>query len=55
MPKITYPNQHIDIEIPHGLRDHVIVPVAVKIKFNLDTESGKALVKKSVNAWFKRY
>ena len=22
MPNITYPNQHIDIEIPHGSRDH---------------------------------
>ena len=59
MPNITYPSQHIDIEIPHGLRDHVIVPDTVKIAFNLDIEStdkacsvvnnvGRALVKKKV-------
>ena len=36
---ITYPNQHIDIKIPHGSRDHVIVPDTVKITFNLDIES----------------
>ena len=57
MPNIAYPNQHIDIEIPHGSRDHVIIPDTVKITFNLDIEStdkarsvannvGKALVKK---------
>ena len=39
MPNIAYPNQHIDIEIPHGSRDHVIVPDTVKITFNLDIES----------------
>ena len=59
MPNITYPNQHTDIEIPHGSRDHVIVPDTVKITFNLDIEStdktfsvvknvGRALVKKKV-------
>ena len=59
MPNIAYLNQHIDIEIPHGSRDHVIVPDAVKITFNLDIEStdktcnvvknvGRALVKKKV-------
>ena len=59
MPNITYPNQHSDIEIPHGSRDHVIVPDTVKITFNLDIEStdkthsivnngGRALVKKKV-------
>ena len=36
---IAYPSQHIDIEIPHGSRDHVILAEAVKITFNLDTES----------------
>ena len=52
-------NQHIDIEIPHGWRDHVIVPDTVKITFNLNNEStdktckivsnkGRALVKKKV-------
>ena len=59
MPNIAYPNQQIDIEIPHGSRDHVIVPDTVKITFNLDIESsdkvrsvvnhvGRALVKKKV-------
>ena len=26
MPNIANPDQHIDIEIPHGSRDHVIIP-----------------------------
>ena len=54
-PNIAY--QHIDIEIPHGSRDHVIVPDIIKITFNLEIESpdktrsvvnnvGRALVKK---------
>ena len=58
-PNIAYPTQHIDIEIPHGSRDHVIIPDTVKITFNLDIEStgkarsvvnnvGRALVKKKV-------
>ena len=43
MANIGYPNQHIDIEIPHGSRNHVIVLDTVKITFNLDIESkGKA-------------
>ena len=57
MPKIAYPNQHIDVKIPHGSRDHVIIPETVKITFNLDIELtdqslsvvnnvGRALVKK---------
>ena len=56
---IAYLNQHIDIEIPHGSTDHVIVPDTVKIMFNLDITStdkarsvvnnaGRALVKKEV-------
>ena len=36
---MTYSNQHIDIEIPNGSRDRVIVPDTVKITFNLDIES----------------
>ena len=59
MPNIAYPDQHIDIEIPHGWRDHVIVPDTVKITFNLNNEStdktrkivsnkSRALVKKKV-------
>ena len=39
MPNIAYPNQHIDNEILHGSRDHVIVPDTLKITFNLDIES----------------
>ena len=39
MPTIAYPNQHIDIQIPHGSRDQVIIPNTVKITFNLDIES----------------
>ena len=39
MPNIAYPNQHIEIEIPHGSRDRVVVPNTVKITFNLDIES----------------
>ena len=59
MPNIAYPNQHIDIKIPHGSRDHVIVLDTIKITFNLDIEStdkarsvvnnvGRALTKKKV-------
>ena len=59
MPNIAYPNQHIDIEIPYGSRDHIIVPDTVKITFKLDIEStgkarsvvnivGRTLVKKMV-------
>ena len=60
MPNIAYPSQHIDIEIPHGSRDQVIVPDTVKITFNIDIEStddktrsvvnnvGRALVRKKV-------
>ena len=36
---LVHPNQHPDIEIPHGLRNHVIVPDTVKILHNLDIES----------------
>ena len=59
MPNIAYTSQHNDIEIPHGSRDHVIIPDTVKITFNLDITStdnarsvvnnvGRALVKKKV-------
>ena len=59
MPSIAYPNQHIDIEIPHGSRDHVIIPDTIKITFILDITSkdktrsvvnnvGRALMKKKV-------
>ena len=26
IPNIAYPSQHIDIKIPHGSRDYVIMP-----------------------------
>ena len=56
---IANPSEHIDIDIPHGSRYHVIIPYTVKITFNLDIEStdkarsvvnnvGRALVKKKV-------
>ena len=59
MPNIAYANQHIDNEILHGSKDHVIIPNTVKITFNLDITSrgktrsvvnnvGMALVKKKV-------
>ena len=59
MPNIAYPNQHTDIEIPLGSRDHVIIPDTLKTTFNLDIESTdktrsvvknvrRALVKKKV-------
>ena len=59
IPNIAYPNQHTDIEILHGSRDHVIIPDTVKITFNLNitlkdkTRSvlnnvGRALMKKKV-------
>ena len=56
---IVYPGQNADIEIPHGSRDHAIIPDTVNIMFNLDIEStdkassvvnnvGRALVKKKM-------
>ena len=36
---MAYPIQHINIEIPHDSRDHVIVPDTVKTMFNLEIES----------------
>ena len=59
IPNIAYPNQHNNIEIPHGSRDDVIVPDNVKTTFNPDTEYtertrsvtknlGRALLKKRV-------
>ena len=35
---MTYPHQHTDTEMPHGSRDHAIVPDTVKITFNFDVE-----------------
>ena len=57
-PKIAYPGQQIKIKIPKGSIDHVIVPIILKVTFNLDIQStdktcsvvnnvGRTLVKKS--------
>ena len=54
---MVYPNQHIDIEIPHGSRDHVIVPNTVKITFNLDiepTDKTRSIVSNLGRALIKR-
>ena len=59
IPNIAYPSQHIDIEIPHGSRDYVIITDVVNITFNLDITTtdnagsvmnnvGIALVRKKV-------
>ena len=66
MPNIEYPSQHINIKIPHGSRDYVIIPDTAKITFNLDiTSTDKrqcceqcrlgAGEKKGVAASFKRH
>ena len=36
---MAYPSQHIDTEIPHGSRNHVIVASTIKSMFNIDIES----------------
>ena len=41
IPGLYYPNQHINIEILHGSREHFIVPVTIKIPFNPDIESSQ--------------
>ena len=57
IPNIAYPSQNINIDMPYGSRDHVIIPNTVKTTFNLDIEStdkarsvvnnvGRALIKK---------
>ena len=56
-PNLAYLKHCIDIEVPHGSRDHVVLPEAIKIKVNLEIYStektrcvvnsvGKLLVKK---------
>ena len=35
IPNIAFPDQHIDIGIPHGLSDHVIVLDIVKLRLTL--------------------
>ena len=58
-PNFGYPRQLMDVEIPAGSADQVIVPDTLKITFNLDVESkdktrsivnnvGRALVNKKV-------
>ena len=64
-PNIAYPSQHIDIEIPHGSRDHVIVLDTIKILFNLEIKStdktssvvnnvGRALVKRKSSYFIQK-
>ena len=38
-PNLAYLKHCIDIEIPHGSRDHVVLPEAKKIKVNLEIYS----------------
>ena len=56
---MTYTNQHLKIELPHGLRDLAIVTDTIKVSFNLHIEStdkrgsnvkseGSALAKRKV-------
>ena len=35
IPNIAYPSQHIDIDIPHGSRDHVIVQIPSNLRLIL--------------------
>ena len=47
MSKRAHPNQYIDTDIPYGSRYHVIIPVTIKITFNLDitlTDKAHSLV-----------
>ena len=47
MPNIAYSNQHVDNEIPHCWRDHIIISDTVKITFNLDiisTDKARSVV-----------
>ena len=39
LPNLACLNKHIDMEIPHGSRDHVIIPDTVKIRLNIESES----------------
>ena len=59
IPNIANPSLHINSEIPHGSRDHVVIQDTVEITFNLDIAStdkacsvvnniGRTLVKKKV-------
>lgn len=38
IPNLVFPNQHDDIEKPHGSEDIVIVSDTAKAMFNLDIE-----------------
>ena len=42
MPNIAHLNQDIDIKIPHGSRDHVIIPDTIKITFNYVESTDKS-------------
>ena len=54
MKDIAYPNQQTDVEIPHGSKDHVILPDTVKITFHLDielTEKARSLWRMQAGHW----
>ena len=66
MPDIGYPGQHVDIKIPQGSGDRVIVPYTLKITLNLDMKStdkarsvvnnvGRHWWKKGPHAWFNTH
>lgn len=39
IPSMAYPNQYINVKIPHGSRDHIIALDILKITSDLDFES----------------
>ena len=39
MPNIAYPNQYINIEIPHGSRDHVQIPSKLRLIWTLNQQT----------------
>ena len=57
MSNIAYTSQHIDMEIPHGSRDHVIIPDTAKITLNLDitsTDKARSVVNNAGRALMKK-
>ena len=56
-PNIACPGQYTDIEIPHGSRDHVIIPDTVKITLNLkiaSTDKARSAVNNVARALAKK-
>ena len=44
MPNIAYPNQHIDSEIPHGSRGHVIIPLKLCLTLTLHQHARRVVL-----------